>query len=119
MVALLDGSSVETAVWRELRRCTAVSLLPPLTPKRVSERLPVVPLRDSPRTEVRLLVPDCPVLAEPLCDAPVPPAPLLAAVPPLAPVFDWPEFCAEDGAAKARAATARARVKVRICASER
>ena len=96
-------------------------LLPPLTPRRVSERLPRLP-RDSLRVELWPLVlrPDCPMLAEPLCDVLVLLAPLLAAVPPLAPVFDW-EFCAEDGAAKASAATvARVRVKVLISwASER
>src|SRR5262245_56735665 len=117
MVVLLDGSSVAT-IWRDVRRCITVSLPPPLRRKRVSELLPMRPLRDSLRVEVRLLVPDCPILAEPLCDAPVPPVPLLAAVPPLAPAFDWPEFCADDGAARASAATvARVRVKVLIWAS--
>jgi len=93
------------------------------------------PPLDSPRIEVWLLLPpDRPMvaepfcdlaepfcdLAEPLCEAPLPLAPPVAAAPPLAPVFDWPEFCADDGAARARAATvARARVKVLILASER
>jgi len=102
---------------------------------RVSERLPMRPPRDSPRIEVWLLPPDCPMVAEPFCDLAEPfcdlaeplfdaPPPLLvlpvAAAPPLAPVFDWPEFCADDGAARARAATvAKARVNVLILASER
>src|SRR5262245_52936515 len=127
MMLVRDGSPL-TAMWRGLRRCTTVSLLPPpRTPKRVSVRLPRLP-RDSLRVELWPLVlrPDCFMLAEPLCDfmlvEPFCDAPvlLLAAVPPLDPAFDWPEFCAEDGAASASAATvARVRVKIRICASER
>jgi hypothetical protein len=141
MTVRLDGSSPETTTLRERRWTTTSLRSPPRTPNRVSVR-PRVVVRlpwDSPRTVVWLPPPDCPMLwprSEPPPDCPMlwprsearplswpeeRPLSWPAAGPLLAPLPDCePELCcAEDGAAKASAATvARESASVLICASE-
>src|SRR4051812_19249777 len=124
MMVVRLGSSPAATMWRD-RRCTTTSLpepsrTPMRTPLRPSERPPIEARpRDSPWIEVCPVVPlrvDVWLLPDEVL--PVWPPLWLAAVPPPAPVPDWPEFCAETGTANANAAVvARANARVLICSS--